>query len=541
MPIPELDPCGELREAIEAGLRSIEGAEDVGEISFERPPRAELGDYSTNAALLAAPLVRSNPRAVAGRLGELVSDRLGERLDRVEVAGPGFLNLFVSDGWLRDAAAALAASERFGSGVAAARRRRVLVEFVSANPTGPVTVAGGRHAAYGDSLARVLEFAGHEVEREYYLNDAGAQVRLFGRSIAARIKGEAVPEGGYKGNYVAAIGRELEAAGTDPDDSGALAVAGVEAMRREISASLERFRVVFDGWASERALHEAGAIEASLAAIEEAGLTYRSEGALWLRTSDLGDDKDRVVVREGGEPTYFAADIAYHGDKLSRGFELLVDVLGADHHGYVPRLRAAVAALGGDPDALEVPIIQLVHLLEGGRRAQMSKRKGEFATLDELVDDIGVDAARFFLLQRSHETEMDLDLELARSRSNDNPVYYVQYAHARIQSLFRAAAEDGDDQPAARSHPVDAAERALICRLLELPEQVERAELRREPHGLGTYAREVAADFHAFYRDCRVVGAGPGVEAARLEVCAATRAVISTALGLLGIEAPEEM
>jgi arginyl-tRNA synthetase len=538
------DPIAELRAAVAASVAELRGGEPGETPTLERPPRAEFGDLSTNAALLAAAGMGEKPRDVAERLGERLAERLGPRLGRSEVAGPGFLNLFLADEWYREAVATiLAGGGRFGSGVAAERSERILLEFVSANPTGPLTVASGRHAAFGDSLARILGFAGHTVEREYYLNDAGGQVRLFGESIAARMGAEAVPEGGYEGAYVAELGERLAAEGVDPADHEQLARRGVELMREEIAATLDRARVGFDRWSSERDLHERGAVEASIEQLREREMVYESEGAVWLRTSSLGDDKDRVLIRAGGEPTYFAADVAYHRDKLERGWELMIDVLGADHHGYVPRMRAAVEALGAPPSAYEAPIMQLVHLLEGGERAQMSKRRGEFATLAELIDDIGVDAARFFLVQRSHETPIDLDLEIARKRSNENPVYYVQYAHARICSLFRTAAERGADPGAepGTAGPVEPAERALIGRLLELPQAVERAELKREPHGLAGYAREVAADFHAFYRDCRVVGAPDGLEAPRLAVCRATASVIATALELLGIEAPEEM
>jgi arginyl-tRNA synthetase len=513
--------------------------------SLERPPKPEFGDFSTNAALLLAPLLDAKPREVAERLAPVLSETMGAQLERVEVAGPGFLNLFLADRWFRDATAAVNdAGEEFGGGVAAGREQRVLVEFVSANPTGPVTVASGRHAAYGDSLARILAFAGHEVDREYYLNDTGGQIRLFGESIQARMQGTAVPEGGYKGDYVAGIAEALADRGADSDDADALAADGIEMMRESIAASLERFRVSFDSWFSERDLHESGALERAVELLADAGKLYESEGALWMRTTEFGDDKDRVVRRAGGEPTYFASDIAYHRDKLERGWELLIDVLGADHHGYVPRLTAVVETLGGAPGGFEVPIMQLVQIVEGGERAKMAKREGKFVTLDELIEDIGVDAARFFLVQRSHETPLDLDLELARKRSNDNPVYYVQYAHARICSLFRAAGEAGwkpEQDPGSEPVGVEPAEKALISRLLDFPAQIERAEQRREPHGLGAYAREVAADFHAFYRDCPVVKAPEPVRSQRLAVCDATRTVVATSLRLLGIAAPEEM
>ena len=540
---PAPDPIAELRAAVADAAAELHGSGAVQEPSFERPPRPDFGDFSTNAAMLAAPLLSRRPREVAVDLGELIGDRLASTVERVEVAGPGFLNLFVTDSWLRDSARAVAATGgSFGSGVAA-ERRRVMVEFVSANPTGPITVASGRHAAYGDSLARVLEFAGHEVSREYYVNDAGRQIQLFGESIAARMAGAPVPEGGYEGGYVGELAERLSAEGLGPEQVDELARKGVELMLASIAETLRRFRIEYDRWSSERELRDAGAVEAAIAALRERGVVYESEGAVWLRTTDFGDDKDRVLIRADGEGTYFSGDIAYHRDKLERGWELMIAVLGADHHGYISRMHAAVEALGAPRDAYEAPIMQLVHLVEGGQRAQMSKRRGEFATLDELVADIGVDAARFFLLQRSHDTTIDIDLDLARSRERDNPVYYVQYAHARICNIAAKAAERGIELTAPGDGPVavEPAERALVCRLLELPAQVRRAEQRREPHGLGAYAREVASDFAAFYRDCPVLQAEPDVRAARFEVCEATRAVIATALGLLGVEAPEEM
>ncbi|MFN8152458.1 MAG: arginine--tRNA ligase [Solirubrobacterales bacterium] len=533
------DPVASLRRVIADAVAEL--GDGVAEPGLERPPRAELGDYSSNAAMLAAPVVRRAPREVASDLAVAVAARIGAEVDSVDVAGPGFLNLHMSESWMRAAAAqVVAAGERFGADVVA-EPRRILVEFVSANPTGPITVASGRHAAYGDSLARLLDFAGHEVGREYYLNDAGGQIRLFGESIAARIEGRDVPEGGYEGDYVAELGERIAAEGGAADPE-ALARRGVELMVESVRATLERARVSFDRWSSERDLHDSGAIDEAVSALRERGLVYESEGATWLRTTDFGDDKDRVLVKADGEPTYFAPDIAYHRDKLARGWELLIDVWGADHHGYVARVTAAIEALGEPADAFEVEIMQLVNLLEGGERARMSKRRGDFATLDDLIDDIGVDATRFFLVQRSHETPLDIDLELARKQSADNPVYYVQYAHARICSLFRAAAEEPDDSgKPAPAGSLEPAERRLITTLLEFPGQIAHAARVREPHAIGGYARDVAADFHAFYRDCRVVGAEPGLQAARLEVCGAARVVIASCLGLLGIEAPEEM
>ncbi len=543
------DPLAVLRAAIEGAAARLDG--DAGRrLTLERPPKPELGDYSTNAAMLLAPAVGAPPREVAARMREELVARLGASAERVEVAGPGFLNLFLSDGWHREAVADLLVRDRRAE---PAGDEWVLVEFVSANPTGPVTAAGGRGAAYGDSLARLLEFTGQRVEREYYLNDTGSQVRLFAESIAARMRDQEPPPGGYSGDYVRELAEEL-GSGAGLDDLDALGRLGTEAMRTRIEATLSRFGIRFDTWFSERSLHESGGLEATLAELRERGHVYDSEGAVWLRTTDFSDDKDRVLIRADGEPTYFAADVAYHRDKIDRGAQLMLTPLGADHHGYVPRMRAAFAAMGADPDRYEAPIMQLVGIVEGGERARMSKRKGEFVTLDELIEDIGTDATRFFLLQRSHDTAVDLDLELARSTSQDNPVYYVQYAHARIASILRKAADEGRaavaepeaiaDAASAESAllaPAEPTERTLVRRLLELPAEVATAAERRAPHRLCAYATATAADFHAFYRDCRVVGAEPGTEAARLGLCVATMRTIATTLGLLGVGAPERM
>ena len=535
------DPVSVLREGVGAAVAALhQGA--LGEPALERPKRSDMGDYSTNAAMLLAPVLGEPPRAIAERLGEKVREQLGPDLRELEIAGPGFLNLFMTDAWHRQAVAAILGSDEALQAVDA-DRPGVLLEFVSANPTGPLTAAGGRGAAYGDSLARVLERAGHPASREYYLNDAGTQIAIFAASIAARMKGEAPPDDGYSGGYVSDLAEELAARGVSADDLEGLARDGAEAMRRRIEDTLERFGVHFDVWASERELVEAGALEATLDELRHSDHTYESEGALWLRTTAWGDDKDRVLVRSDGEPTYFAGDIAYHRDKLARGAEQMIVPLGADHHGYVPRMKAAVGILSGDPDRYEAPIMQLVNIVEGGERARMSKRKGDFVTLDELIEDIGRDAARFFLLQRSHDTVIDLDLDLARSQSQENPVYYVQYAHARIAGIIRNAQKE----PTAEAPiPCEPAERELIRRLLELPAEIETAAQRRAPHRLCAYASAVAADFHAFYRDCRVVGADEetgveGLESARLGVCLAAREVIAQSLDLLGVSAPDEM
>jgi arginyl-tRNA synthetase len=542
------DSIVELKGAVESAAQALRNGERTEPApSLERPPKPELGDYSSNAAMVLAGLLGDDPRAVAERLrGELEADpELIASIERIEVAGPGFVNFFLADSWyLKALAALLEAGEDPGPSPTEAPEK-ILVEFVSANPTGPIHVGTGRHAAYGDSLVRLLEAVGHEVSREYYVNDAGSQIGQFADSIGARMSGEEPPEEGYSGEYVTEIAELLREEGVDPADREALERRGIEAVLKGVRATLERFGVSFDTWFSERSLYAKGEVEAALADLERRGHTYRSEDALWLRTTEFGDDKDRVLIRSNGEATYLTPDIAYHWDKLGRGFERLIDVLGADHHGYVGRMRAALQALGADPEHFEALIMSLVHVVEGGERAQMSKRSGDFVTLDELLDDIGVDATRWFMLWRSHETTVDLDLELARRQSNENPVYYVQYAHARIASILRKA---GDS--AARSGlaavsgrpPLDPSEKALIKRLLEFPEEVRVAAERRAPHRICAYSTAVAADFHAFYRDCQVVGAeGERVEASRLALCLATKGMIAASLGLLGISAPERM
>lgn len=517
-------------------------------ITLERPRKAQFGDYSTNAALLLAPGLGETPRAVAERVGAALEQRLGASLERFEVAGPGFVNLFLADAWLTDALArVLAAGERYGAG-GAARAQRIQVEFVSANPTGPMHVGHARNAAYGDALARMLEMHGHAVQREFYVNDAGSQVRKLGESVKAIADGQAPPEDGYQGDYVVALAAQIEgAAAMTAQDLGHAAVA---MMIARIEQSLTAFGVrPFDRWYYESSLYEGdpSPIEHTLALLEEQGHTYSSDGALWLRTTDFGDDKDRVLVRSNGEHTYFAPDIAYHQDKRERGFERQIDVWGADHHGYVLRMKAAYAALGGDPDELELLIMQLVHLLRSGARAQMSKRSGEFVSLDDLVEEIGVDAARWFLLARSHDTTVDLDVDLAAQQSSENPVYYVQYAHARIASMLAKAGEQrvqaamaGVVDPArAALHP---SERQLIEQLLAFPGELAEAVDRRAPHRIAAYALELAQGFTAFYRDCRVVGAEPEtVESLRIALCVASRRTIASCLTLLGVSTPEQM
>jgi arginyl-tRNA synthetase len=541
-------PLEELAAAVGTAVARVrgDGAEPAAQPTLDRPRHKGLGDYSTNAAMLLAPVLGAPPREIAGRLAAELEGLLGDDLERVEVAGPGFLNLVLSDAWHKRALHwVLDAAERFGAG-GAEHPERILIEFVSANPTGPLVAASGRHAAYGDALARILEHHGDSVEREYYFNDAGNQIRLLGESVRARARGEEVPaEGGYHGAYVADLAAEIPgAADADVDE---LAGQAVGILLAEIKGTLDRYGVHFDVFFSERTLHEGSPnqLEQALALLEQSGHVYRADGALWLRTTAFGDDKDRVVVRSNGTPTYLAADIAYIQNKRERGFERQLIPLGADHTTYAFELKAAMASVGGDPDTMESPILQFVHLVEGGQAFAMSKRRGDFVTLDDLLDEIGVDATRFFMLQRSHDRTIDLDVGLARKQSRENPVYYIQYAHARIASMLgrlpdeRVAAALQADWDAVSLEDL---ERDLIKKLLAFPGEVAEAAERRAPHRITNYALELAQDFTAFYEGCRVLGITPeALESFRVALSAAAQRGIALALALLGVSAPDSM
>ncbi|HEY8857940.1 MAG TPA: arginine--tRNA ligase [Gaiellales bacterium] len=518
----------ELAAAVERAVAAVGG--DGVPARLERPADPEHGDYATAVALQLAKPLRSAPREIAAKIvAELASDHIAS----AEVAGPGFINLRVSAGWYRRAVeCVLSEGPRYGSG-AAAKPQRVQVEYVSGNPTGPVTVATARNAAYGDSLARLFAFAGHHVGREYYFNDAGRQIELFGASLQARAQGLEPPAEGYQGAYVADVAAELGLAADVPMEEWARA--GTQAMIARIRATLARFRCSFDTWFLERSLYESGAVQKAIDRVLASGHAYEQDGAVWLRSSVLGDDKDRVLVRSDGTHTYVAGDLAYVADKLERGFDTAVYVLGADHHGYVGRLKAAAQALGYDPDRVDVQIYQLVRLRDG----KMSKRAGRIVTLDDLLDAIGIDAARFALVQRGHDQPSDLDLDLLTAQNAENPVYYCQYAHARIAGILRnAGGTEAVPDPAWA--PV-AAEADLVKALVEFPGLVAEAAERRGPHRLAGYAQETAKAFHQFYKQCRVIGEEPEVERSRLALCRATARVIATSLDLVGVEAPDSM
>jgi arginyl-tRNA synthetase len=542
-------PLGQLDARVRKAAAAVSGTagDAPPQLRVERSRREGQGDYSTNAAMLLAPSLGAPPREIAERIGTELTSVLGASLERVEVAGPGFLNLFLSDVWHREAlASVLSAGERFGAG-GAERPERILIEFVSANPTGPLVAASGRHAAYGDALARILEHHGHTVGREYYFNDAGNQIRLLGESVRARARGEAIPEGGYQGDYVLELANQIPDAAEKPVDG--LAVRAVELLLAQITATLQRYGVRYDRFFSERTLHEGSpsALERTLSLLTDRGHIYTSEGATWLRTTTFGDEKDRVVVRSNGEPTYLAADVAYLEEKRERGFDRQLLPVGSDHHAYVRELKAAMSALGGDPDSVEVPILQFVHLVHEGEVFAMSKRRGDFVTLDDLLDAIGVDATRFFMLRSSQDRTLELDLELARRQSAENPVYYVQYAHARIASMLRRLAparvaealEPGADWGI---EGLERPERDLIKKLAAFPGEVAEAALRRAPHRITQYALELAREFTAFYEACRVVGATPtSMESLRIALSVATQRTIAVSLGLLGVSAPDSM
>ena len=501
------DPVSRLAGA----LREIVGVP----VELDRPGDAEHGDYATNVALRLAPTRGRPPREVADEIG---AEALARGLvGAAETAGPGFVNLRVTDQWLAEAVAeVVAAGAAFGS-QSADDPERIQVEMVSANPTGPLTVASARNAAYGDAIARLLGFAGHAVEREYYYNDAGAQMERFHSSVEAVRRGEEPPEDGYQGDYLAVLAKL-------PGDP-------VPAMLVQIEATLERLRIHFDTWERQ------SAVEVEIPEAVSLLDTFEDEGALWARTSAYGDDKDRVLIRSDGTPGYFAADAAYIRRKYARGFDRLIYVLGADHHGYVGRLQALAAMLGHPRASLEVLIYQLVSLIEAGEAKKMSKRRGDVVFVDDLMDTIGVDAARWFLVSRGHDQAIELDIDLAKQRTQKNPVYYVQYAHARIAGILRNA--DGPSRDGSPAGPLAPEERELVKRLLEFPAVAAESAERRAPHAIPNYAIRVADDFHRFYHHHRVLGTE--TEGFRLSLCAAVQGIVARCLDLIGVEAPDRM
>jgi arginyl-tRNA synthetase len=538
-----------IRAAVAAGELSVDAPDAV---TVERPKNKEHGDYATNAALQLAKSAGRPPREVA----EVIAARLrdDQAIASVEVAGPGFLNITLSEAAQGELARTIvAAGDDYGRTETLAKDK-VNLEFVSANPTGPVHLGHTRWAALGDSLRRLLEAAGADVTSEHYVNDAGVQMQRFGESLLAAARGEPTPEGGYAGAYIEDVARRIVDATPGILDlpAGEAATAfreqGYELMLEEMKEGLGRFGVEFDVWFSERSLHEGGAIEHAVDTLRSQGHVFDADGAVWLRTTDFGDDKDRVLIRSNGEPTYFAADAAYYINKRERGFDHCVYMLGADHHGYVGRLKAIAACAGDDPERnIEVLIGQLVKLVRSGEEVRLSKRAGNIITLDELVDAVGVDAARYTLSRYPADSPLTIDIDVITRQTNDNPVFYVQYAHARIASLLRNAHELGVDRgdafdPALLTHD---REGDLLGALGEFPRIVAAAAELREPHRVARYLESLAGTYHRFYDACRVLPQGdePATDLtrARLWLVEATRVVLRNGLRLLGVSAPERM
>jgi arginyl-tRNA synthetase len=584
---PQLEQL--LREALAKVLPDPDASGPLAaQVTLERTRDAKHGDFASNIALRAAKTAKRNPRELAQAI--VAALPRNSLIERAEVAGGGFVNFYLrTDAYAQELAHIHERGDMYGR-APARRGERVLVEFVSANPTGPLHVGHGRQAAYGASLATLLEAAGHEVTREYYINDAGRQMDILAVSVWLRyleLHGEQLrfPSNGYRGDYVRAVAQALKAevggrfsksarevtAGLPPDepdggDKDAYIDAVIErarsligadgfrtvhdlsltAMLADIREDLAQFGVRFDRWTSERAIADAGAIDRALERLEEQGRLYRDEGAVWFRATEFGDEKDRVVVRENGQRTYFASDIAYHLEKRERGFERLIDVLGADHHGYVARVRAGLAAMGEPPESLEAPLIQFVSLWRGGEKIPMGKREAQFVTLRQLREEVGNDACRLFYLMRSHDQHLDFDLELAKSRTNENPVYYIQYAHARVASVMKQLAArglefDGAAGLASLTLLTSAHEQAVLASLARYPEVIEQAAVNRAPHALVHYLRELASAFHTYYNAETFIVDDASLRNARLALVLGVRQVIANGLGLLGVSAPEAM
>jgi arginyl-tRNA synthetase len=578
-----------LQRALDALPESlVSPAERTVVIEVERTKDSQHGDFATNLAMRLAKSARQNPKKLAEALKAALPP--DPAIARIEIAGAGFINFYLrEDAYHAEIGSVLAQGAAYGNSDMGAGRR-VVVEFVSANPTGPLHVGHGRHAAYGASLANLLAAAGFRVGREYYVNDAGRQMDILAASTWLRYlerRGErfAFPANGYRGEYLLAIAAELEAAyagslvrpaaavfeGLPPDEhqggdkdlyidaviARAQALLGAEDFRRvldvalgsilaDIREDLEEFGVTFDSWFSERSLSDSGEIDRAIGALEAAGQIYVKDGARWFRTTAYGDEKDRVIVRENGNKTYFASDIAFVFNKRERGFEHLIYVWGADHHGYMARLRAGLIALGGPPECLEIRLVQFVTLFRGGQKAQMSTRSGEFVTLRALREEVGNDAARLFYVMRSNDQHLDFDLELAKARSSDNPVYYIQYAHARVSSVRRQMEERGIVHDPARGLAAlalasEPQEQRLIKRISSFPETIEHAAANRAPHALVHYLRDLANDFHTYYSAHQFLVDDPALRDARVSLAFAAQVVIRNGLRLLGVSAPDTM
>ena len=540
------------KAAVKAGF--LEDGEEFN-IELEKPKEKAHGDLATNLAMLLTKKARKNPREIASTLMEFLE--YPEVVERAEIAGPGFINFYFKKSWASKVIPeVLSLGEDYGR-LDAGCGKKVQVEFVSANPTGLLHMGNGRGAALGDILANILKEAGYEVSREYYINDAGNQIENFNKSVEARyleLLGHKVefPEEGYHGEDIIETAKNIVARFGDrfihlpeKERQEILGEIALEEKLSAIKASLENFGVKYDVWFSERSLHESGEVEKTVKLLLERGYLYEKDGALWFKASQLGEDKDEVLVRKNGVPTYYAADIAYHKNKFDRGFDLAINIWGADHHGHVSRMKTALKALGYDPERLTVILMQLVRLFRGGEMVRMSKRTGQYITLDELVEEVGVDAARYFFIMRSHDAHLDFDLDLAKEKSNENPVYYIQYAHARIMSIYRQCAEQGINLPSLEAVDLKVlsseTEIDLLRHLAEFPLEIEKCAKSLAPHHLARYLHELAGYFHTFYNSCRVLGVEENLSRARLLLVEATRIVLKKGLKMLGVSAPEKM
>lgn len=539
------------RQAITDGVFS---AEELPKIVLEVPPKKDFGDFATNFAMQAAKAAKTNPKIIA----EAIVQRLQETwLDKAVIAGPGFINFYLKSDWLYAMLAdILAQGENYGNSDAGAGER-VQIEFVSANPTGPLHVGHGRGAAVGSTLVNLLKAAGYNVASEYYINDAGNQIDNLAASVNARyleLLGQTVefPADGYHGQDIVATAQGIIDKDGDKHLSATLEerlvlFKGIALSEKlaALKADLAAFNVHFDVWFSECTLHQSNALGETCQVLQDNGSIYEKDGALWLKSTAYGDDKDRVVIRENGIPTYLAADIAYHRNKLERGFHKLINIWGADHHGYICRVKAAITSLGYRPEQLEVLIVQMVSLYRNGQLVKMSKRTGQSVTLTELIEEVGTDAARFFFIMRSLDSQLDFDLDLAKSRSSENPVYYIQYAHARIASIFRQLAEAGitlgDIDNTKLGLLNSDYEIALIKKLGEYQEEIADAARERAAHHIARYAHDLAGLFHTFYSQCHINGVDHDLQLARMALVQAVQTTIRHALGILGISAPEKM
>ena len=540
-----------LNKAIAAGTLP---AGDYPDVALEVPPQKEFGDFASNIAMQSARVAHKAPRIIA----QAIVDGMDYPwLDHAEIAGAGFINFFLKNDVIYDTLKQiLAAGDAYGH-APLRQEDTIQVEYVSANPTGPLHVGHGRGAAYGSALVNLLRAAGYNVQAEYYINDAGNQMNNLAASVNARYlellgKPAEIPENGYHGHDI------IETAQAIIDQDGDKYLDMPEAERLELfkdrayaeklkalKRDLAHFNVHYDNWFSERTLHP-DAIQAACKVLEERGKIYEKDGALWLKSTDYGDDKDRVVIRDNGVPTYLAADIAYHKNKYDRGFKKMINIWGADHHGYVARVKAAMAALGYDVDQLEVLLLQMVSLFRDGKPVKMSKRTGQAITLNELIEEVGTDAARYFFIMRSLDTQLDFDLDLAKSHSNENPVYYIQYAHARIYSIYRQAKEAGanlsmDWSDVKWDTLTNEYELELIKKMAAFPEEVQRAARERAPHRIAHFVHELAGMFHTFYNHCRIIQEDKDLEKARLALVTAVRITIANSLAILGVSAPEKM